>query len=526
MLQKIFSVSFLFLFVGILSGCAVPVSTANLQSDIYVTSPSASKSIAKPQANKVAKATVSPDDVIDIDKETLDSVEYGRDKDLWSRIRRGFAMPDLNNNIVQRQISAYARRPSDMQKMIGRSSRYLFYIVEEIERRHMPMELALLPFIESAYNPQALSVAKAAGMWQFIPSTGKTYNLRQNIFRDERRDVMASTVAALDYLSKLHSMFNDWQLALAAYNWGERNVQRAIDNNRARGLPTNYESLRMPLETRYYFPKLEAVKSIIASPANYNLVLPEIPNHPYFVSVTTSRDLDISLAAQLAGLSASEFKALNPSFKKPIILGVDKPKILLPYENAETFERNLKLHEAQDKPLATWTTYTLEKQTRPDEIARHVGMSVNDLLKVNNIPPGMRLKAGSTLLVQKDPSVEQDISAAVANNAVLVMEPDIPATRKISVRVHNKAETLASVARHYHVTVAQVKEWNNLKTNTLKTGQVLSLNVPNRRSVVLAARKSKKSKRQLASVHTNRRMRVALKTTKRYHATIAQNDNR
>ena len=162
----------------------------------------------------------------------------------------------------------------------------------------MPTELALLPFIESAYNPQALSVAKAAGMWQFVPGTGRDYNLKQNMWQDERRDVLASTSAALDYLSRLHDMFGDWHLALAAYNWGEGNVQRAIARNEAAGLPTDYESLRMPSETRNYVPKLQAVKNIVTNPQMYGLSLPDIPNHPYFVTVTTSRDIDVTMAAE------------------------------------------------------------------------------------------------------------------------------------------------------------------------------------------------------------------------------------
>src|SRR5512139_4108376 len=205
--------------------------------------------------------------------------------DLWARVRSGFAVPDLDDDFVRRHEQWYASRPDYVQRMTERGSRYLFHIVEEVQRRGMPTELALLPFIESAFNPQAVSSAKASGMWQFMPATGKVFDLRQNVFRDDRRDVLASTQAALDYLQKLHDMFGDWHLALAAYNWGEGNVQRAIARNQRAHKPTDYLSLRMPDETRNYVPKLQAVKNIVARPADFALSLPKLDNHPFFLSV-------------------------------------------------------------------------------------------------------------------------------------------------------------------------------------------------------------------------------------------------
>ena len=200
--------------------------------------------------------------------------------DLWERVRRGFAMPDLDNDLVRDRERWYATRPDYVARMTERGGRYLFYIVEELDKRGMPTELALLPFIESAYNPQAMSVARASGMWQFIPSTGRDFELKQNVFRDDRRDVLASTRAALDYLQKLYGMFGDWHLALAAYNWGEGSVQRAIAKNQRAGLPTDYASLRMPAETQGYVPKLQAVKNIVARPATSTCSLPELLEPP------------------------------------------------------------------------------------------------------------------------------------------------------------------------------------------------------------------------------------------------------
>jgi membrane-bound lytic murein transglycosylase D len=211
--------------------------------------------------------------------------------DLWARVRRGFAMPELDGALVADRERWYASRPDYVERMTTRSSRYMFYIVEELERRGMPTEIALLPYVESAFNPQAVSSARASGMWQFMAATGKDFDLKQNLFRDDRRDVLASTRAALDYLTRLHAQFGDWQLALAAYNWGEGSVQRAIAKNRKAGLPEDYASLKMPEETRTYVPKLQAVKNIVADPARFGIVLPPLANHPYFLRVPIERDI-------------------------------------------------------------------------------------------------------------------------------------------------------------------------------------------------------------------------------------------
>ena len=191
--------------------------------------------------------------------------------DLWERIRKGFAIPDLDHDLVTAQEQWYGSRPDYIDRMTTRSSKYLFHIVEELEQRNMPTELALLPYIESAFNPQAVSTAKAAGMWQFMPATGSYFDLTQNAFRDDRRDVLASTKAALDYLEKLYRMFGDWHLALAAYNWGEGNLGRAVKRNERLGQSTSYIELNMPNETRNYVPKLQAVKNIIANPEKFNI---------------------------------------------------------------------------------------------------------------------------------------------------------------------------------------------------------------------------------------------------------------
>ena len=284
-----------------LSGCATQVgtpgaaSTPGSDSTTATTTAPASEATHTPQYPAGPLLPIAP-----ARASRLEVMPLFTPSDLWDRIRRGFAMPDLQHPLVQDREQWYANRPDYMQRMTERSRKYLFYIVEELERRNMPTEIALLPFIESAFNPQAVSSAKAAGMWQFMPATGKYFELKQNAFRDDRRDVLESTRAALDYLQKLYGMFGDWELALAAYNWGEGSVSRALARNKAAGLGLSYSELNMPAETRYYVPKLQAVKNIVARPDYYRTRLPDIPNHPFFDTVDITRDIDVALAARLA----------------------------------------------------------------------------------------------------------------------------------------------------------------------------------------------------------------------------------
>jgi membrane-bound lytic murein transglycosylase D len=216
--------------------------------------------------------------------------------DLWQRVRKGFAMPDLDSDLVRKQMAYYAARPDYLQRMFDRSRIYLYHIVEELEKRNLPTELALLPMVESAFNPMAYSRAHASGLWQFIPGTGRRFELQQNWWYDGRRDIVESTKAALDYLTFLYEMHGDWHLALASYNWGEGSVARAIAQNRKAGKPTDYASLKMPAETRQYVPKLQALKNIIANPGPLGITLDTIPNQPYFTSVTKLRDIDVRRA--------------------------------------------------------------------------------------------------------------------------------------------------------------------------------------------------------------------------------------
>jgi membrane-bound lytic murein transglycosylase D len=413
--------------------------------------------------------------------------------DLWERIRRGFAMPDLAVDQVQDRERWYADRPDYIQRMTARSSKYLFHIVEELEQRNMPTELALLPFIESAFNPQAVSSARASGMWQFMPRTGKHFDLKQNAFRDDRRDVLASTRAALDYLQRLHGMFGDWHLALAAYNWGEGNVGKALARNKRLGEPLNYTELRMPAETRLYVPKLQAMKNLVANPDGLGVTLPTIPNHPYFQTVPLPRDADVAVIAKLAEVSMDDFKALNPSAHRPVMLASGTPHILLPWDNAEIFQRNLESHNGQ---LASWTAWVAPKNMKVADAAKRVGMSEEELRTVNKIPPRMLIKAGSALLVPRSISHQKDVSEKLADNGQLNLAPE-QVLRKQVVKAR-KGDTMASLAKRYKVSVEQLADWNKLALNSsLKPGQKVMLMLPGKAKKTKAA--AGKKRRQTAN---------------------------
>ena len=439
----------------------------------------------------VAIDTLRPDARIDPNDQTARA-------DLWTRLRAGFALPELDTELVHKWEQWYQARPEYVQRMTERGGRYLFHILEETAKRGLPSELALLPFIESAYNPQAMSHAKASGMWQFIPGTGRDYALKQNVFRDDRRDVLASTRAALDYLKTLNTMFNgDWQLALAAYNWGQGNVQRAVSRNRQAGLDVGYIDLRMPNETREYLPKLQAVKNIVARPEAFGLTLPVLQNHPYFLSVPIQRDIDVDLAARLSGLPLAEFQQLNPQMNKPVILAAGTPQVLLPYDNANAFVRALAQHRGS---LATWTAWIAPKTLKAAEAARLVGMSEPQMREVNHIPARMLVKAGSTLLVPRNALRTQDVTVAVADNAMLSLAPEKVPGRRVSFKAGKRGDSVVAIAKRYKLKPDQVAQWNHVAANaSFKPGQVVTVMLP-------ARAKASKPVRVAAGSTTGRRI--------------------
>jgi membrane-bound lytic murein transglycosylase D len=401
-------------------------NTASLAALVFLLAPVASQAndfAAVPQAPAIG-ALAARQATLSQPLSALKADDF-KEADLWGRIRTGYAIPDIDNQLVAKHVTWYSTRPDYIARTSARASRYLFHVVQELEKRNMPTELALLPIIESAFNPQAYSSANAAGMWQFVPGTGKDFNLKQNMFKDERRGVLASTDAALSYLQKLYGMFGDWQLALAAYNWGEGNVQKAIKKNQSLGKPTDFESLSelMPAETRNYVPKLQAVKNIIANPSQYGVALPPIGNEAYFTAVDRTSDIDLTIAAQLAELSVDEFKALNPQFNRPVITGGEQTKILLPKENAAKFTANL---ANWGHALSTWTTHKISSAKESiASLASRFGTTPEVIRQANNIPAQSHLKAGSTILVPKvSTSTNTDIAEHIVDNAVVAFEAD------------------------------------------------------------------------------------------------------
>jgi membrane-bound lytic murein transglycosylase D len=391
------------LLMMVLTGCA---STGDWSSD--------ESTRQDPRASNAKRVNLKNQSVSDL---------YAPSSNLWIRIRDGFEMEPMNTPLEIEQVRWLSARPDYVHRSMARSSRYLFYIVQEVNTRKMPTEIALLPFVESAFVTHAKSSAKAMGLWQFMPATGKDFRLTQNVFRDERRDVLQSTDAALDYLQRLYKQFGSWDLALAAYNWGEGNVSKAQKRNLAAGLPTDYLSLKMPKETRNYVPKLMAYRQIVLDPKAYGIVLPDLENHPYFVAVDVGSDIDVALVIQLSEIPEDEFHSLNPSFNKPVILSNANQQILLPFGHAEVFQENLKKYT---KPLSSWSAVQVTKTESVDQAAKTLGVDVDTLRTVNGIPKNMRIRAGSTVLVPKTNQRPGDIPVAIAENGSLNLDKSAP----------------------------------------------------------------------------------------------------
>ena len=407
-------------------------------------------------------------------------------QDLWTRIRDGFEMRELNSKLVARHENWYARHPEYFARMVDRARLYLYYITEEVERRGMPSEIALLPMVESAFNPGAYSTSRASGIWQFMPSTGKKFGMQQNWWYDGRRDVISATNGALDYLQNLHSMFGDWQLALAAYNCGEGAVLRAQAHNRRRGLPTDYAHLRLLRETRNYVPKLLAIKHIISDPGKFGLALQDIPNKPYFAAITTTQHIDVKLAAQLAGISEDEFAALNPAHNRPVILQDNNDFILLPIDKIATFRTNL---ENYDKPLVSWQPYKPKKGERLDKLAPRFGLSLANLKSVNGLSRHGNISTGQTLLVP----VNGDETSSEFEAFNMHLAPTDSPTR-IKVR---RGDTLGALSRRYHVSIAKLRRWNG-PLRIIRIGQTLVVSEEGLGPRYIKHRKSRDRSREVA----------------------------
>lgn len=399
--------------------------------------------------------------------------------DLWARIRDGMALPDRNYPLVRTHENWYAARPATLANAIQRSRPYLFHIVEQVEKRGMPMEIALLPIIESGFDPMAESPRQASGIWQFIPSTGRVFGLKQNAWYDGRRDILTATRAALDYLQTLHGMFGDWELALAAYNCGEGCVQRAVARNRAQGRSTDFASLDLPTETRHYVPKLLAVRNAILAPERFGITLDPIPNEPFFMQVALKHPIEAKTAARLADMPIDEFIALNPGFKRRVIYTDARNTLLIPADRIETFHFNLQ-RLGQDKPRLQ--VYNARRGETLDKIAERFGVTTEWLRQHNPIRTHQgRLAEAHTLLVPAAPAANASAAPAATSpgNATSAHAANASAekphrTGRAPLRTHTvkKGETLGSIARLYNVRLADLRE-QNANPRTLMPGQVL-----------------------------------------------------
>ena len=416
--------------------------------------------------------------------------------DLWERIRAGFSMPNLEGPIVQDRTAWYAARPDALKRMFERSRRYLYHIVEELEKRGMPTELALLPMVESSFNPMAYSRAHASGLWQFVPGTGKRYELAQNWWYDGRRDIVASTSAALDYLKDIYEMNGDWHLALASYNWGENAVARAVERNKAAGLPIDYSSLRMPDETRYYVPKLQALKNIIANPGPFGVVLDPIPNQPYFATIAREWDIDIKLAAKLAEMPVEEFVALNPAFNRPIIPAAVNARMVLPADKVEIFHTNLQKYDS--KALVSWQTYQPRAGEKLEAVAKRFGVSLARLREVNGVTP--RARGVPAMLVVPINGTATNTGAELP----LMYTPPIPvAAPRTQVHTVKAGETLMSIASRHRVTPDDLRRWNPIGRLTI--GQQLRVQtVAPTRQFAVNKTANHKNKRNIINIKKNK----------------------
>ncbi|MBK3466338.1 MULTISPECIES: transglycosylase SLT domain-containing protein [Pseudomonas] len=419
-------------------------------------------------------------------------------QDVWERMRQGFQLQEglgVNPRIEQQRLW-FASNPSFLENAGERGSLYIHYIVERLEERNMPLELALLPVIESSYNPMAYSRANAVGLWQFIPSTGRYFNLRQTRFYDGRRDITASTTAAMDYLTRLHDMFNgDWLLALAAYNAGEGTVSRAIERNERLGLPTDYWNLPLPAETQAYVPKLLALSQVVLAPEAYGVNLNPIANEPYFQVVEINQRMDLSKVAAVANIDEDELFQLNPAFKQRTT--IDGPQhLLVPTSKAQLLTASLQTMRPDElisprslKPVFEGAdpaevaqlkrAYRVKRGDNLGTIAKANKVEVKDLQRWNKLT-GKNLKVGQTLVMQdntkRSPSRKSGrVNTVIAANSKTKGKAESAQQTQYKVK---RGDTLYVVAKRFNVEMQHLKRWNPGAGKALKPGQMLTVYSP------------------------------------------------
>ena len=389
-------------------------------------------------------------------------------ENIWKEVNKGYGIPDPKKKWAKKVVKKYERwyseHPVYTYRMFERTKRYIYYVVQEVKKRNMPMEIALLPIIESAYNPIARSNMKAVGLWQFIPSTGKNYGLKQNWWKDERSNVILSTNASLNYLEKLYKQFGTWELALAGYNAGEGKVAREIKKNKRRKRPTDYYTISLPRETDEYVSKLIAMKHIIQNPSKFNVDVPYIPNAPYFGEVTLTEQMDIDLILKLADISSEEFELLNAHHKRPLIPKEQEPTIiLLPKYKIETYNKNLAEH---NEPLSNWVLYKPKRKESIMKVAKRFDINLSTFKRINSLNGRVTFRKNSTVLIPK--------SNALKSKYTLKGTGDYNYT---SVGTHHvsKGDTLGGIARKYKVSIEDLKEFNELDSHIIIIGTTIDI---------------------------------------------------
>lgn len=391
--------------------------------------------------------------------------------DIWARIRAGFSIKPLDSPLVEAEARWFANNPEYMARMMERAKLYLYYIVEEVEKRGMPMEIALLPAIESAYKANAYSRARASGLWQFIPSTGRLYGLKANWWYDGRRDVQASTQAALDYLEKLYNDFDgDWHLALAAYNAGEGKVMRMMKYNERKGKPTEYQHLKLKRETQHYVPKLMAMASIVADPAKYGVQLADIPNEPYFTRVETGSQVDLGVVAKLVDLPVDDLHDINPGYRRWATDPNGPHHLLVPADKKDALIEGLNNLPEEDR--IKWQHHAVKRGETLSEIGRRYGLSVEALRTANNLRSNL-LRVGQDLLI---PISARPITVAAVRANYRSSDARIAGRNEPVIHRVRRGDTLSSIARRYNVLVHQLAKWNFMSVNgVLRLGQRLKI---------------------------------------------------
>ena len=391
---------------------------------------------------------------------------------IWDRIRSGFALSDGDHSQVKNHTLWYARHQKYLDRTFTRATPYLHHIVEEVEKRGMPMEIVLLPVVESAFQPFAYSHGRASGIWQFIPGTGRNYGLAINWWYDGRRDIKASTQAALNYLERLHKMFDgDWLLALAAYNSGEGTVRRAVRNNQKKGKKTDFWHLKLPKETRSYVPKLLAISNIVANPASHNVTLLDIANEPYLAEIDTGSQIDLALAAEMAEISLEELYTLNPGFNRWATPPDGPHHLLLPIKKADIFRQKLAQIPAEKR--VKWVRHKIGQGETLGHIAKRYKTTVGVLQRINDLH-GHIIRAGRHLLIPVASRAES--SYALSQDQRLQAKQNRPrGAKRINYTVRT-GDTLWDISRAHHVSVRALASWNNMAPgDTLRPGQTLAI---------------------------------------------------